>query len=234
MPKIEWTNNTWNPITGCTKFSPGCAHCYAQKMALRLQGMGRPKYRNGFTVTCHPDVLEVPFAWKKPEMIFVCSMSDMFHQDVSLEFIQAIFEVMNQASWHTFQILTKRAERLAELAPLLPWTPNIWAGVTIESDAYVDRAEALKTTDAAVKFVSLEPLLGPLPSLDYSGLDWVLAGGESGPGARPMQAAWVRDIRDKATARGIPFLFKQWGGRNKKLAGRLLDGLEWDEFPVRR
>ena len=230
--KIEWTQGSWNPITGCTKLSPGCAHCYAHKMALRQQGMGRPKYRNGFAVTCHPEELQVPLTWNKSKMIFTCSMSDLFHKDVPFEFISSIFEVMGQASWHTFQVLTKRAERLAELGPLLPWTPNIWAGVTIESDAYAARAEALKSTPAAVKFVSLEPLLGPLPSLEMAGLHWVIVGGESGPGARPMEASWVTELRDKATAEGVPFFFKQWGGRSKKLAGRLLEGRTWDEFPA--
>lgn len=230
---IEWTGASWNPITGCTKFSPGCAHCYAEKMSRRLHGMGRAKYRNGFAVTCHPEELATPLGWRKPKMVFVCSMSDLFHNDVPLEFIQRIFETMGCASWHTFQVLTKRAERLAEVAPLLPWTPNIWAGVTIESDTYAARAEALKSTPAAIKFVSLEPLLGPLPSLELVGLDWVIVGGESGPGARPIQSSWVIDIRDKATARAIPFFFKQWGGRNKKLAGRELEGRTWDEFPHR-
>lgn len=228
---IEWTQGTYNPITGCTKYSPGCAHCYAEKMARWQQGMGRQKYRNGFSVTLHPDELETPLTWKKPRMIFVCSMSDIFHKDVPFEFIQAIFEVMGQASWHTFQVLTKRAERLAELAPLLTWTPNIWAGVTIESDSYAARAEALKSTPAAVKFVSLEPLLGPLPSLDLRGLDWAIVGGESGRGARPMAASWAEDIRDRSVALDIPFFFKQWGGPDKKAAGRSLGGRTWDEFP---
>ena len=228
---IEWTEASWNPITGCSKFSPGCAHCYAEKMARRLQGMGRPKYRNGFSVTCHPEELEVPIGWKRPRMVFVCSMADLFHQEVPFDFIQSIFKTMGRALRHTFQVLTKRAERLAELAPRLTWTPNIWAGVTIEADAYAGRAEALKSTPAAVKFVSLEPLLGPLPSLKCAGLDWVIVGGESGPGARPMAAPWVTDIRNKTKAEGIPFFFKQWGGQNKKLAGRELEGRTWDEYP---
>ena len=228
---IEWTDATWNPVTGCTKASPGCDNCYAEKMAKRLQGMRKPKYRNGFTVTCHPAELKTPATWKKPKMVFVCSMSDLFHQAVPDEFIHQVFQVMNHCQHHTFQVLTKRAKRLAELVPTLPWSANIWAGVTIEADAYVRRANLLKAVPAAVKYVSLEPLLGPLPSLDITGLDWIIVGGESGLRARPMDASWVRDIRDRATKQGVPFFFKQWGGRNKKAAGRTLDGRTWDQFP---
>jgi len=230
--QIHWTDGTWNPITGCTKYSLGCKNCYASKFAPRLKGMGLKKYKNGFDVTCHPGELQKPLLVKKPQKIFTCSMSDAFHVEVPVEFDLDIFNIMGQAHWHTFQVLTKRAERLAELSSLLPWAPNIWAGVTIESDAYAYRAELLKSTGAAVKFVSLEPLLGPLPSLDYNGLDWIIVGGESGPGARPMEESWVIDIRDQALAHGIPFFFKQIGGKNSKLAGRLLEGRTWDEFPV--
>ncbi|MBF0514540.1 MAG: phage Gp37/Gp68 family protein [Desulfovibrionaceae bacterium] len=230
--KIEWTDGTWNPITGCTPISAGCAHCYAKKMAPRLKGMGQEKYRNGFDVTCHSGELHKPLLVKKPQKIFPCSMSDMFHDEVPVEFIKEVFNIMGQAHWHTFQILTKRAERLSELSTLLPWPENVWCGVTIEADQYAHRVDLLKTTEARVKFVSLEPLLEPLPSLDYSGLDWIICGGESGPGARPMTEQWILDIRDKAVAHSVPFFFKQWGGRNKKLAGRLLEGRTWDEFPM--
>lgn len=228
---IEWTDATWNPITGCTKYSPGCDNCYAEKMAKRLHGMGKPKYRNGFNVTCHPAELQTPATWRKQKMVFVCSMSDLFHQAVPDAFIHQIFQVMNQCPHHTFQVLTKRAKRLAELATTLPWSKNIWAGVTIEADAYVRRADLLKEVPAEVKYVSLEPLLGPLPSLNVAGLDWIIVGGESGPGSRPMDVSWVTDIRDRAVGHGVPFFFKQWGGRNKKAAGRLLEGCTWDQFP---
>ncbi len=229
---IEWTDATWNPITGCTKYSPGCDNCYAEKMAKRLHGMGKPKYRNGFAVTCHPAELQTPATWRKPRMVFVCSMADLFHRSVPDAFIHQVFQVMNHCPQHTFQVLTKRATRFAELAPMLPWSSNIWAGVTIETDAYVRRASLLKAVPSAVKYVSLEPLLGPLPSLDITGLDWIIVGGESGLSARPMDVSWVTDIRDRAVKHGVPFFFKQWGGRNKKAAGRLLDGRTWDQFPL--
>ncbi|WP_448337561.1 DUF5131 family protein [Chloroflexus aurantiacus] len=229
--KIEWTEATWNPLTGCTKISPGCKHCYAERMALRLRAMGVEKYRNGFTLTLHPDVLEEPLTWKKPRMIFVNSMSDLFHKDVPLAFIHQVFDVMRRASWHQFQVLTKRAERLSELAPLIDWPANVWMGVSVEQATYTYRIDHLRQTNACIKFLSLEPLLGPLPDLNLDGIDWVIVGGESGPRARPMQAEWVRDIRDQCIRAGVPFFFKQWGGPVKKRTGRMLDGRTWDEWP---
>ena len=228
---IEWTESTWNPITGCTKVSPGCKHCYAERMALRLQAMGQPNYTNGFALTLHEHVLELPLQWKTPKTIFVNSMSDLFHHDVPLEFILKVFDVMGRAQWHQFQVLTKRAERLSELNGRLPWSPNVWMGVSVENQRYVYRIEHLRHTDAAVKFLSLEPLLGPLPELDLSGIDWVIAGGESGPRARPVQQSWVVEIRDQCLQARVPFFFKQWGGVHKKKAGRLLEGRTWDEMP---
>ncbi len=200
-------------------------------MAKRLQGMGTPQYRNGFEVTLQPKALEAPLGWPKPQMIFVNSMSDLFHDQVPDEYIKAIFDIMRRAHWHTFQILTKRAERLADLASQLDWAPNIWMGVSIESDAYVSRARDLAGTGAAIKFLSCEPLLGPLPSLDLSGINWVIVGGESGPGARPMAESWVLQIKDKCADQDVPFFFKQWGGVFKKKAGRLLQGRTWDDMP---
>ena len=228
---IEWTESSWNPVTGCTKISAGCAHCYAERMARRLHAMGQPNYRNGFEVTCHPDTLELPLRWKKSQMIFVNSMSDLFHKAVHTEFIGEIFFTMNQARWHTFQILTKRAERLCQLAPRLKWTPNVWMGVTVENDQHVDRIDRLREVPAAVRFLSLEPLLGPLPELDLSHIDWVIVGGESGPGARPMDPAWVLDLRDQCLNAGVAFFFKQWGGVRKKKAGRLLEKRTWNQMP---
>jgi protein gp37 len=228
---IEWTEATWNPATGCTKVSPGCKRCYAERMAKRLRAMGQPNYRNGFRLTLHEHMLELPLEWRRPRVIFVNSMSDLFHRDVPLEFIQRVFDVMVRASWHTFQVLTKRSERLAELATELRWPSNVWMGVSVESEKYQHRIDDLRRTGAAVKFLSLEPLLGPLPRLSLDGIDWVIVGGESGPRARPMQAAWVVDIREQCVGAGVPFFFKQWGGRNKKRAGRVLDGRTWDEMP---
>lgn len=228
---IEWTESTWNPITGCTKISPGCKHCYAERMALRLQAMGQPNYANGFEVTLHEHVLEIPLSWKKPRVIFVNSMSDLFHKDVPLDFIQRVFDVMKRAEQHQFQVLTKRAERLSELSPQLEWLPNIWMGVSVETEKYMYRIDHLRETGARIKFLSLEPLLGPLPNLNLHGIDWVITGGESGPGARPIDPAWVRDIRDQCLAAQVPFFFKQWGGINKKKAGRKLDGRTWDQMP---
>jgi protein gp37 len=231
---IEWTESTWNPITGCTKISPGCKHCYAERMAARLQAMGHENYRSGFALTLQPKMLNLPLRWKTPQTIFVNSMSDLFHERVPLEYIQRVFDVMQRASWHRFQVLTKRADHLAELAPRLPWERNIWMGVSVESDRYRGRIDALRRTDAKVKFLSLEPLLGPLHDLDLRGIHWVIVGGESGPGARPMDAAWARDLRDQCWNSNVPFFFKQWGGTNKKRAGRVLDGRTWDEMPVDR
>jgi protein gp37 len=228
---IEWTQATWNPLTGCNKVSQGCKHCYAERMASRLQAMGQPHYQNGFQLTLHPDALELPLHWKQPRTIFVNSMSDLFHDDVPLSFIRQVFEVMGQASQHRFQVLTKRSERLWELSPQLPWQSNIWMGVSVELARYTCRINDLRMTGAHVKFLSLEPLLGPLPDLNLCGIDWVITGGESGPGARPVEVSWVTDIRDQCLVAGVPFFFKQWGGVNKKRAGRLLEGRTWDEMP---
>jgi len=229
---IEWTESTWNPITGCTKISPGCKYCYAERMAERLQAMGQENYRNGFELTLQPHMLELPLRWKKPQTIFVNSMSDLFHKDVPLDYIQRVFEVMRRADWHRFQVLTKRADRLAELDSSLQWAPNIWMGVSVESDKYRERIDDLRATRAMLKFLSLEPLLGPLPDLDLNGIHWVIVGGESGPKSRPMDAAWARDLRDQCRRGRVPFFFKQWGGKNKKQAGRVLDGRTWDEMPA--
>lgn len=229
---ISWTNSTWNPVTGCSHVSLGCWNCYAEKMARRLKAMGQIKYRNGFNVTCHNDWLDWPLRDRRSKRIFVNSMSDLFHSEVPDEFIQKVFDVMGQAYWHTFQILTKRPHRLAELASRLPWHKNVWMGVTIEDDRYSYRADLLRSTGAAVKFVSLEPLLGPLPSLNVDGLDWVIVGGESGLGSRPMMLPWVLPIRDAAVAAGIPFFFKQWGGTRKMANHDLLQGRQWKQFPI--
>ena len=229
---IEWTESTWNPVTGCSEISAGCKNCYAKRMALRLQAMGQPNYRNGFRVTCHPKMLDLPLCWKKPQMIFVNSMSDLFHELVPEEFIFEIFDTMNKASRHQFQILTKRAERLSELAPSLKWTENIWMGVTVESADYKERIDYLRYTSAHIKFLSLEPLLDDLGRLDLNGIDWVIVGGESGPGARPMQIEWVRNVKRQCISQDVPFFFKQWGGTNKKKAGRILDGRVWNQIPV--
>jgi len=229
---IEWTESTWNPVTGCTKVSPGCKFCYAERMAERLQAMGQPNYRNGFRLTLQPQMLELPLTWKRPQTIFVNSMSDLFHKDVPLEYIQRVFEVMRRAHWHRFQVLTKRADRLLALDPSLDWPVNVWMGVSVESSDQVDRINDLRRTHARVKFLSLEPLLGPLPGLNLKGIDWVIVGGESGPKARPIQTSWILDIRDQCRQAEVAFFFKQWGGRNKKQAGRLLEGRTWDEMPL--
>jgi protein gp37 len=229
---IEWTEATWNPLTGCTKISPGCKHCYAERIAARLQAMGQPNYRNGFKLTLHEHALELPLRWKKPQIIFVNSMSDLFHEQVPITFIQRVFDVMHRADWHCFQILTKRAERLAVLSPMLSWAPHIWMGVSIESQKYTFRIDYLRQTEAHVKFLSLEPLLGSLHNLDLRGIQWVIVGGESGLGARPMKPSWVIDIRDQCKQAKVLFFFKQWGGVNKKRTGRELDGRTWDEIPT--
>ncbi len=231
LSKIEWTEATWNPVTGCDKVSPGCKNCYAERFALRLQAAGTPQYKYGFFLTLHPEVLEIPLGWKKPRIIFVNSMSDLFHKDVPVGFIERIIEVMRRSPQHQFQILTKRAERLAELDSQLRWTDNIWIGVSVESVDYVFRIEYLKRTKAKIKFLSLEPLLGPLPHLDLKGIDWVIVGGESGPHARPMKPQWVRQIRAQCIAAKVPFFFKQWGGVFKSRTGRTLDGRTWDQMP---
>lgn len=229
---IEWTTTTWNPTTGCDKISPGCTHCYAERLAKRLKAMGNPKYANGFEVTLHESALELPLTWKKPQTIFVNSMSDLFHKDIPLNFVQQAFAVMNRANWHIYQILTKRSDRLLELSPLLEWQPHIWQGVTVESDRYQYRIDHLRQTGAHLKFLSLEPLLSRLPDLDLTGIHWVIVGGESGPGARPIEVEWVRDIQQQCADARVPFFFKQWGGTNKKKSGRLLDGKTWDEMPT--
>ena len=231
---IEWTESTWNPVSGCTKISPGCLNCYAERMAKRLKAMGQPRYRNGFAVTLHPQAITEPSRWKKPRVVFVNSMSDLFHDDVPFEFIEKIFAVMNSNTHHVFQILTKRSHRLRELSPLLNWSDNIWMGVTIENNDYLNRADDLRSTSAAIKFLSLEPLLGPLPDLDLTGIDWAIVGGESGPGARTMKEEWVLEIKKKCESADTAFFFKQWGGVNKKKAGRLLQGKTWDGYPQKR
>jgi len=229
---IEWTEATWNPITGCTKVSPGCKHCYAERLAVRLHATGNPRYRNIFKLTLHPDLINEPLRWRKPRMIFTCSMADLFHEEVPLSFLRRVFNTMCQAHWHTFQVLTKRAQRLAEVAPELPWPPNIWIGTSIERQDYVWRSDYLKTVPAQVRFLSCEPLLGPL-DLDLTSIHWVIAGGESGPGARPMQSEWVRSIRDQCVAAQVPFFFKQWGGAYDKRGHdrAILDGKLWHEWP---
>ncbi len=228
---IEWTESTWNPVTGCTKISLGCRNCYAERMALRLQAMGQRNYARGFRVTIHPHALRLPLKWKKPRMVFVNSMSDLFHEQVPVGFVEQVFRVMHQADWHEYQILTKRSERLLDLEGIVAWAPHIWMGVTVESREYTFRIEHLRQTGAAIKFLSLEPLLGPIPDLDLEGIDWVVVGGESGPGARPMGREWARDVRDQCCRAGVPFFFKQWGGTDKKKSGRVLDSRTWDQMP---
>lgn len=228
---IEWTQSTWNPLTGCTKISPGCKHCYAERMATRLQAMGQPNYANGFGLTVHEHVLELPLRWKKSQTIFVNSMSDLFHEQVPLDFIRRAFDVMRRAHWHRFQILTKRSARLLEASAYLPWMPHIWMGVSVECEDYTLRIDHLRRTGASIKFLSLEPLLGPLRKLDLRGIDWVIVGGESGPGCRPMESAWVIDILRQCQKARVPFFFKQWGGPRKKKSGRQLQGRTWDELP---
>jgi protein gp37 len=229
---IEWTESTWNPLTGCTKISPGCKHCYAERMAVRLKAMGQANYINGFQLTLHQEALELPLRWKKPQTIFVNSMSDMFHARVPREFILQAFDVMRQAHWHRFQVLTKRADRLMSLSEELPWADNIWMGVSVESESYTYRIGHLRETGASIKFLSLEPLLGPLHDLRLDGIDWVIVGGESGPGARAMNPEWVISIRNQCLAAGVPFFFKQWGGVWKKKFGRTLEGRTWDQMPL--
>ncbi|MEM1271577.1 MAG: phage Gp37/Gp68 family protein [Bacteroidota bacterium] len=228
---IEWTEATWNPVTGCSKISPGCKHCYAERMANRLSLMGQHRYANGFRVTLQHDLVGLPLQWKKPRTVFVNSMSDLFHKDVPDNFIYACFETMVTASQHTFQVLTKRPERVLSMSKELPWAPNIWMGTSVENANYSWRSKAIARSRAAICFLSVEPLLGPIPRLPLSGIDWVIVGGESGPGARPMCPTWVRAIRDRCVSRDVPFFFKQWGGVNKKRTGRELDGEFWDEMP---
>jgi protein gp37 len=228
---IEWTESTWNPVTGCTKISSGCANCYAERMAKRLQAMGQENYRNGFKLECHEHVLELPLKWKKPQTIFVNSMSDLFHNKVSKTFIKKVFDVMNKASLHTFQVLTKRADRLAELSDELTWGKNIWMGVSVENDKFKDRIDCLRYTEAYVKFISFEPLVGSVGKVNLKNIDWAIVGGESGPGSRYMDAKWAINLRDQCVKQKVPFFFKQWGGTNKKKAGRELEGKYWNQVP---
>jgi len=229
---IEWIDATWNCLTGCTKVSPGCQHCYAERMSHRLMLMGQRNYANDFRLTLHEHMLDVPLRWKKPQRIFVNSMSDLYHKDVPVAFIERVFDVMRRAHWHTFKILTKRAERLEELSPRIDWPANVWQGVSVENADYAYRVDHLRRTGAKVKFLSIEPLLGPMPELDLTGIDWVIVGGESGPGARPMRAEWVRELLARCRTFGTAMFFKQWGGTNKKKTGRELDGRTYEEFPV--
>ena len=230
--KIEWTESTWNPVTGCSKVSAGCNHCYAERMAKRLLAMGQENYKNGFEVTCHEHVLEQPLKWNKSRLIFVNSMGDLFHEEVPDEFIIKVFEIMKHAKQHRFQVLTKRSERILALSSRLNWTPNIWMGVTVENQESTYRIEHLKKTDAKIKFLSLEPLLSPIMNLNLHGIDWVIVGGESGPGARLMLEEWILDIKKNCDINNIPFFFKQWGGVNKKKTGRSLLGKTWDAMPI--
>ena len=238
---IEWTDATWNPTTGCDRVSAGCDNCYALTLARRLKAMGLAKYQNdgdprtsgpGFALTLHEDTLNTPYRWRAPRLVFVDSMSDLFHPEVPLDFIQRVFSVMADTPRHTYQILTKRSKRLADFAPDLDWPPNVWMGVSVENDRYTFRIDHLRSVEAAVRFVSAEPLLGPLPGLDLSSIHWLIAGGESGPNARPMDEAWVRDLRDQCREANVAFFFKQWGGRTPKAGGRELDGAHHDEMPV--
>lgn len=228
---IEWTEATWNPVTGCDPVSPGCAHCYAKTFSERWRGTPGHPFEQGFDLRLWPERLEQPLRWTRPRVIFVNSMSDLFHEDVPFSFIEDVFAVMGEADHHTFQILTKRHERLAELAPLLTWHPNVWMGVSVENRRFACRADYLREVGAAVRFISAEPLLGPLHSLDLRDIDWLIAGGESGPKHRPVRIEWLRQIRDRSIEQGVPFFFKQWGGHRPKTGGRLLDGRTWDEMP---
>jgi protein gp37 len=240
--RIEWTEVTWNPTTGCDRVSAGCDHCYALTLAKRLKGMGSAKYQNdgdprtsgpGFGVTAHESTLAAPLRWREPRVVFVNSMSDLFHARVPAEFVQRVFAVMAATPQHTYQVLTKRATRLRRLAPVLPWPANVWMGVSVENIDVVHRVDELRQVPAAVRFLSCEPLLGPLDGLDLDRIGWVIAGGESGPGARPMDPAWPARLRDACQAAGVPYFFKQWGGRTPKASGRLLNGRTWDQYPER-
>ena len=229
---IEWTEMTWNPVTGCTKISQGCKHCYAERMARRLEAMGSDRYRNGFNVTLHPDLLDVPRRWRQARIVFVNSMSDLFHDDIPLAYIQRVFATMRDCPHHTFQVLTKRSERLAELAPQLPWPKNVWMGVSVEDARVIHRVADLQTVPAAVRFLSLEPLIGPLEALPLEGIHWAIVGGESGPRARPLRKEWVTSIFRQCRAARVPFFFKQWGGVRKDLTGRELNGRIYNEMPA--
>jgi protein gp37 len=230
--RIEWTESTWNPVTGCTKISPGCENCYAERMAKRLHAMRQPNYKEGFKLALHHKALALPWQWKRPQKIFVNSMSDLFHERVPERFIMQVFSAMNRADWHIYQILTKRSARLLELQQGLPWQDNIWMGVTVESADYRFRIDHLQRCQVRNKFISFEPLIGPMRELDFADIDWVIVGGESGPGARAIQEEWVTEIRDQCIKAKVPFFFKQWGGFRKKVNGRLLQGIEWNQVPV--
>lgn len=231
--KIEWTETTWNPTTGCTKISSGCKNCYAERMALRLQSMGVKKYRDGFNLKIHSEVLEEPYSWRKPRTVFVNSMSDLFHENMPFDFIQRVFKVMNDNPMHTFQVLTKRADILSKYSNELVWSKNIWMGVTVENQENVSRVDFLRNVDANVRFISIEPLIGEIKDLNLEGIDWVIVGGESGPGARPIKEKWVVSLKEQCLNQNTHFFFKQWGGVNKKKNGRLLDGQTWDEMPMK-
>lgn len=228
---IEWTEMSWNPTTGCTKISAGCRFCYAEVMARRLQAMGNNKYANGFKLTLHPDTLTIPYQWKKPKFIFVNSMSDLFHEGIPLSYFKKVFKVMNDNSHHVFQVLTKRADRIAELNDEVKWTPNIWMGVTVENNDVVDRIEYLRECDAKTKYLSCEPLIGPIHNLDLRDIDWVIAGGESGRTPRPMEKEWIVRIQQLCHKSNVAFFFKQWGGTNKKKNGSSLNGKTYKEMP---
>lgn len=229
--KIEWTECTWNPVTGCSIISPGCKNCYAKRMALRLKAMGQPNYANGFKVTLQPHALGIPTRWRQPRTIFVNSMSDLFHKDVPLDFITKVFDTMCSTDHHRYQVLTKRSQRLMQLNDKLIWPENVWMGVSVENADYTFRIDHLRQTNASTKFVSIEPLLGPIPNLNLKNIDWVIVGGESGPKARSMKPEWVIDIRNQCKKTNTPFFFKQWGGTNKKKTGRLLENKIWNEMP---
>ena len=231
---IEWTNATWNPVTGCSRVSPGCENCYAERMAKRLRAMGQNRYRNGFNVTLQSDILDLPLSWRRPCRILVNSMSDLFHPDVPQDFIHRVFNMMGLAHWHVFQILTKRSDRLLDLSDSLPWHNNIWVGVSVENADFTYRVRHLQKVKSVVRFVSAEPLLGPINRLPLAGIDWIIVGGESGPKARPMNGEWVRSILRQCIQRDIPFFFKHWGGTRKSGSGRLFDGRLWNDFPQRK
>lgn len=229
--KIEWTELTWNPVTGCTRISKGCMNCYAERLAKRLKAMGSSRYVNGFDVTVHEEAVDFPRTLRQPHTIFVNSMSDLFHEALDFTFIARVFATMKDCPQHTFQVLTKRSQRLRELSKQLPWPSNVWMGVTVEDQTVLPRADDLRGVPAKVKFLSLEPLLGPIHNINLTGIDWVIVGGESGPKARVIQQEWVSDIRDQCHAKHVRFFFKQWGGTNKKKTGRVLEGRTWDEYP---
>jgi protein gp37 len=232
MSSIEWTDATWNPVTGCTKVSQGCKHCYAQRFAERFRGVPGHPFEQGFDLKLWPERLGLPLTWKDPKRIFVNSMSDLYHPGVPIDFIEEVFRTMNRARWHSFQVLTKRAERIAALGDTLPWSSNIWQGVSVEDERVTGRIDLLRSVPAHVRFLSLEPLIGPLDNLNLEGIHWVIVGGESGPKARPMRREWVTRIRDQCRRDSVPFFFKQWGGVRKAVSGRLLDGRTWDQLPA--